>query len=117
MRAGKGDGEDRSGKVLDVVGKSDGRRWPLDFASAVEAIRVVVEVEELVWGAGDLIPDGNDWRSLTRARRDLSLSMRAGVSAGRFLGALSAAMFRKRSSACSLSVPDDSVAPWPLLAE
>lgn len=37
--------------------------------------------------------------------------MRAVPSAGRCLGALSAAMLRKRSSACSLSVPEVSAGP------
>lgn len=51
-----------------------------------------------------------------REELTLSRSIRAGASTGRAFGALSAAMFMKRSSACSLSVPELSWAPCLLCA-
>jgi hypothetical protein len=114
--SGAGDGGDRSCGVLAEVGRSDERRgWALDLDSVADDMRVTVGVVELDGtGEGECSADGEDMR-FTRAMRERSLSWRE-ESTWRCLGATSSAIFRNRSSFCSPSVPDVSVAPRPLWA-
>jgi hypothetical protein len=114
-----GDCGGRSCRVRDEAGRSDERRgWAVDLASVFEGMRLTVGVVELEGtGEGDCKADGDDIR-FTRAMRERNLSWRAvAESTWRCFGALSSAMFRKRSSVCSPSVAEVvSVAPCPLFA-
>lgn len=104
------DGESGELKVdREGVGRAVGRRGnALAFGSVEElnGMRLVVGVlyAEMAWTGEDVFsPEGVEWRLLTLAMRERRRSCRAVASMARCLGAVSSAMFMKRSS---LSVPD-----------
>lgn len=103
--SGAGEFGDRS-YALDGVGRNDERRRADERGSIGIRLVVGVAVEFDCTGEGECRAEGSDWRLLaTLATLDLSLSTRAVASEGRCcFGAVSAAMFRNRSS-FSPSVP------------